>query len=150
GFDSATVSPYLGLDALAPFLEWEGKGVWVLCRNSNPGAGVMQDLPTGDDGQPLFARVAAMIRDAPARADAGLVVGAPAASELAAGRAVAPALPLLLVGAGAQGGDAAGAVRASPAGTAVVSVPRSVLHGPDSDLSAAIRRRAETLRDSLN
>jgi orotidine-5'-phosphate decarboxylase len=151
GFDSATVNPYLGLDSLEPFLEWEGKGVWVLCRNSNPGAADLQDLPAGRETAPLYARVVAMVRDASARADKGLVVGATSARELGAVRELAPEMPLLVLGVGAQGGDAREAMRASDTGPAVISVSRSVLYGDDeSDPAWAIRRRAEKMRLHLN
>lgn len=149
-FDSATVSPYLGLDSLAPFLAWEGKGVWVLCRNSNPGAADLQDLPTGSRNEPLYARVAAMVRDAAARAEPGLVVGATSEDELIAVRRIAPTMPLLVLGVGAQGGSAAAAVRTSTTGPAVISVSRSVLYGDDRDPAIGIRSRAEALRAQLH
>lgn len=156
GFDSATVSPYLGLDSLEPFFEWPDKGVWVLCRTSNAGAADLQALPIfGEDGaQPLFVRVLRMIRGAPSRADKGLVVGATAAEEIDLVHAHAPGMPLLMPGVGAQGGDVQAAIRAARSGPVVVNASRSILYAADGvderDVRSGIRCRATELRDRLN
>ncbi len=114
GAHAVTVAPYVGAMALAPLLERTGRCVYVLCRTSNPGAGELQDLAVGPDpasaapGEPLYLRVArlAMLWQA-TYATVGLVVGATAPAELAAVRRIAPGLPFLVPGVGAQGGDAA-------------------------------------------
>jgi len=121
GADAVTVNPYLGLDALAPFLERAGRFAYVLCRTSNPGAGELQDLVVAPDaslGAPaeaLHRRVARRVAAAGLGERAGLVVGATAPAELAEIRALVPGLAFLVPGVGAQGGDAAAVMGAGPA-----------------------------------
>ncbi|MCE9541838.1 orotidine-5'-phosphate decarboxylase [Candidatus Kaiserbacteria bacterium] len=102
--DAVTVHPYLGGEALAPFLKNPEKGVFVLCRTSNPGAGEFQDLESG--GKPLYMHVAERVRDGwNANKNCGLVVGATYPEEMKKIRAVADDMPFLIPGIGAQGGD---------------------------------------------
>ncbi len=153
GFDSITVSPYLGPDSLEPFLEREGKGVWVLCRTSNPGASAVQDWRvSGSDGDsPVYLEVVEMVLSAPSAADKGVVVGATSPEVLRRVRERAPQLPLLIPGLGAQGGDEEAAVRAAATGPVVINSSRGVLYGPQGgDPVAAVRRRALEARDRLN
>ncbi len=111
GADAVTASPYLGRDALAPFLERVDRFVYVLCRTSNAGAGELQNLPL-EDGTPLFVHVARRAAEwAGDAANVGLVVGATAPTEMGQVREAAPGLPFLVLGLGAQGGDADAAVR---------------------------------------
>jgi orotidine-5'-phosphate decarboxylase len=153
GADAVTVQPYQGADALAPFLERADRGVFVLCRTSNPGAGELQDLPVGDG--PLYLRVARRVAEGwNARGNCGLVVGATWPDELRAVRAAAPELPILLPGVGAQGGDLEAAVRAGVdrrgAGL-LVSASRGVLYASSgADFAAAARREAMRLRDAVD
>ena len=107
GADAVTVSPYLGADSVEPYLEWEDRGVIVLCRTSNPGGSDLQFLMT--DGVPLYLRVADLVANKWNKTgQCGLVVGATFPNELAAVRqAVGDSLPLLVPGIGAQGGDIA-------------------------------------------
>jgi orotidine-5'-phosphate decarboxylase len=110
GFDAITLHPYLGAEALSPFLEREDKACIVLCRTSNPGAGELQDLDVG--GAPLWETVATRVRDEwNAAGNCMLVVGATYPAELARARELCPDLPFLVPGVGAQGGDAATVVR---------------------------------------
>jgi len=113
GADAVTVHPYLGEQALRPFLDRPGAGVFVLARTSNPGAGEFQDLRV--DGLPLYRYVARRVAGAwSARARLGLVVGATYPRELEEVRAdVPPEMPVLIPGVGAQGGDLEAAVRAN-------------------------------------
>lgn len=121
GADAVTASPYLGLDALAAFLERDDRFVYVLCRTSNPGAGELQDLEvsadpgTGAPAEPLHRRVARRVAAAGLGERAGLVVGATASRELASIRDLVPGLAFLVPGVGAQGGDATAVLRAGPA-----------------------------------
>src|SRR4029453_8793987 len=105
-FDALTVSPYLGEDALAPFLSWAGRGVIVLCKTSNRGSSDLQDLivTTDSSKQPLFLTVADRVAAWSSRwpASLGLVVGATYPDELAAVRERNPELPILLPGVGTQ------------------------------------------------
>jgi len=104
GFDAVTLHPYLGQEALRPFLEREDKACIVLCRTSNPGAGELQDLEV--DGRPLWEVVATRVRDEwNGNRNCMLVVGATYPAELGRARALCPDLPFLVPGVGAQGGD---------------------------------------------
>jgi len=114
GADAITLSPYLGRDSLEPFLAQPERGVFLLCKTSNPGAGDLQDLPLADrrPSQRLFERVAELARGWNAKDNLGLVVGATHPEALAAVRKVAPELWILAPGVGAQGGDLEAALRA--------------------------------------
>ena len=143
GFDAATVNPFQGRDAVQPFLDYEDRGVYLLCRTSNPGSATIQNA-TLADGVPLYERLAA---EMPAwSANVGLVVGATAPAELARVRELAPAATLLVPGVGAQGGDPAEVVAAAKAeyGLMVVNASRGIAGAPDP--AAAAR----DLRDALN
>ena len=156
GGDAATVSPYLGFDAVEPFLAYRDRGVFVLCKTSNPGAADFQDLPCEVGGQrrPLFEHVARAAVGWSRHGSVGLVVGATQSRAFRAVRAIAPDLPLLVPGVGAQGGDLAVAVReglnAAGAGILVAS-SRAVLYASsDDDWQAAARAAAAELRDAIN
>ena len=108
--DAVTVSPYLGGDSLEPFLKYEDKGVIILCRTSNPGAGEVQDLEIG--GRKLFHVIAELAsRRWNSRGNCLLVVGATYPRELAEVREIVGSIPFLVPGVGAQGGDVALAVQ---------------------------------------
>jgi len=143
GADAVTASPYLGAEAIEPLLERPDRFVYVLCRTSNPGAAEFQalevgaDAATGRPAEPLYRRVAAHAARWHERfGTVGLVVGATAPSELAAVRAVAPALAFLVPGVGVQGGDlpmvldhgpaVAGQARAAAGGALLVNVSRAI------------------------
>lgn len=137
GVDAITVHPYLGGEALEPFLQREDKLVFVLARTSNPGAGELQDLLV--DGVPLYRRVArAVAEDWNGAGNCGLVVGATYPEELRAVREDVPAgLPILVPGVGAQGGDVEEIVAANRevgSDAFLVTASRSVIYassGPD-------------------
>ena len=128
GADAVTVSPYLGEEAIAPLLGRRDRLAYVLCRTSNPGAPELQSLvveaaagPPVGPGEPLYLRVARRAATWGPGSTVGLVVGATAPAELAAIREVAPGLPFLVPGVGAQGGEidpvlAGGPARDAPAG----------------------------------
>jgi orotidine-5'-phosphate decarboxylase len=159
--DALTVSPYLGDDALTPFVEAcaEGRGVFVLVRTSNPGAGMLQELDVG--GRPLYLHVA----DAVARlgaacvgeqgySDVGAVVGATAPAALRAVRAVLPHAFLLVPGVGAQGGatQALGELMVGDAAGLVINASRSIIYAwqeGDADYRRAAAEAAESLRREL-
>ncbi|QSG14304.1 orotidine-5'-phosphate decarboxylase [Halapricum desulfuricans] len=107
--DAITVNPYMGRDSLEPFLQREDKGVFVLCRTSNPGGADLQDLELSS-GEPLYERVAALADLWNANGNVGLVVGATNPDELESIREIVPDVPFLVPGVGAQGGDAEAAV----------------------------------------
>jgi orotidine-5'-phosphate decarboxylase len=121
GADAVTVNPYLGSEAVRPLLERADRFGYVLCRTSNPGAGELQDLEvaadpsTGAPAEHLHLRVARRAAAWGPGGTIGLVVGATAPGELAAIRAIAPGLPFLVPGVGAQGGEVAPVLDRGPA-----------------------------------
>jgi orotidine-5'-phosphate decarboxylase len=155
GFDAITVSPYLGEDAVAPFLEYGEKGVIVLCKTSNTGSGDFQDLALGS-GDPLYFHVAQKCRDWDARypASVGLVVGATYPEQLRSVRECVGNQVILLPGLGAQGGDVEASVRAgvdARGGGLLCSSSRAIMYASNGrDFDTAAQREAERLRDEIN
>ena len=134
--DAATVNPYLGADSLREFTKYDDRGVYVLCRTSNPGARDLQHLESA--GEPIYRHVAELAGRLNDKGNVGLVVGATAPAEIAEVRRASD-LPFLLPGVGAQGGDVNAAVRAAWNGdpaSCLISASRSVLYA-DSPVRAA-------------
>lgn len=156
GADAITVHPYLGEDSLAPFLERAGRGVIVLAKTSNLGSGDLQDRRLEGIDQTLYEYVAtrAAAWDAAYPASIGLVVGATWPEQLAGVRALAPDLPILLPGIGAQGGDLQASLRAGlrPDGAGVLcSASRGIMYASSGDdFADAARSAAQRLRDAIN
>lgn len=153
GFDAATVNPYLGADAVAPFLERADKTALVLCRTSNPGARDLQDLPVGEGGRPLYEAVAELANGWNAKGNVGLVVGATYPEEMRRVREICPDLPFLVPGIGAQAGDLErmldAGLDAAGAGL-IINASRSVLYASSGpDFAEAARREAEALRNAI-
>lgn len=153
GFDAATVNPYQGRDAVQPFLDYAERGVFVVCRSSNPGAADFQDLTVQTSAGPmdLAEAVADQVQGWNHARNAGLVVGATAPDELARLRARAPELPFLVPGVGAQGGSLRAAVSVSRSGApAIVNASRAILYASsDADFAEAARRAAREVRDAM-
>ena len=154
--DAVTLSPFMGFDSIEPYMRWDGRGLILLCRTSNPGGSDLQAHLLAD-GEPLFAHIARLAAGPWNRGgQIGLVVGATYPEELARVRALAPTLPLLVPGIGAQGGDAQATVRAGWRADApiIVSSSRAILYagadGADADFALAARRVAEATRRQLN
>jgi orotidine-5'-phosphate decarboxylase len=149
GADAITVHPYLGGEALQPFLAREEKLTFVLARTSNPGAGEFQDLVA--DGLPLYRHVArAVAGDWNAAGNCGLVVGATYPEEMRAVREDVPAgMPILVPGVGAQGGDVDAVVAANrDAGSNafLIAASRSIAYASDGeDFAEAARAAAKSL-----
>ncbi len=142
--DAATVNPYLGADSLEEFTRYEDRGVYVVCRSSNPGATDLQHLDAG--GRPVYSHVAELAERLNTHRNVGLVVGATAPNEIADVRR-ASQLPFLIPGIGAQGGDLEGSVRAAWNGdqaSCLVSASRSVLFAEKPS------REAAKLKDQIN
>jgi orotidine-5'-phosphate decarboxylase len=151
--DAVTVSPYLGGDSLEPFLEYEDKGVIILCRTSNPGAGEVQDLEIG--GRKLFHVIAELAsRRWNSRGNCLLVVGATYPRELTEVREIVGNMPFLVPGVGAQGGDVPQAVQngQTAAGTGlVISSSRGILYASSGEnFASAAREATQRLRDQIN
>ena len=126
GADAVTLSPYLGEDAIEPFLAYPGRVVYLVTRTTNPSAGTLQDLHVGST--PLHEHVATWAAGRWTNGRVGLVVGATAPAELARVRRLVPALAFLVPGVGAQDGDLAAAL-AHCDGTAapgLVSISRGI------------------------
>jgi orotidine-5'-phosphate decarboxylase len=154
-FDAVTVSPYLGFDAIEPFAAYRDRGVFVLCRTSNAGAADFQSLPCQTDGaRQLYEVVAARVSGWNTRGNLGLVVGATYPEELRLIRQTYPAMPLLIPGVGAQGGELSKVVSyGMDAGgeRTIINSSRQILYaskGPD--FADAARQAAEALRDVIN
>jgi orotidine-5'-phosphate decarboxylase len=151
--DAVTLSPYMGFDSIEPYLKYEGKGLILLCRTSNPGGSDLQ-FETLANGDRLFEQVAKLAAGRWNRDQRlGLVVGATFPAELARVRELAPTLPLLIPGVGAQGGDAAATVKAAwrPDGPIIVNSSRAVLYAGDGeDFAQKARQVAQATRDALN
>ncbi|MGY4517205.1 orotidine-5'-phosphate decarboxylase [Lysobacter sp. HA18] len=153
GADAVTVNPYLGRDALQPFLDRADRGVIILCRTSNPGAGELQDMLVA--GRPLYQHVAEKAAlEWNTNGNVSLVVGATWPEQLAEVRALVKDVPLLVPGVGAQGGDAAAVVSnaKTPDGTGLmISSSRAVLYASNGDdYMAAAGDAARALRDLIN
>jgi orotidine-5'-phosphate decarboxylase len=176
GADASTISPYLGLDGPRPFLEWSDRGIFLLARTSNPSAPDLQDQVVGE--HPLYEEVArlAVEWDADYPGDCGLVVGATYPEELARLREIAPNLPFLIPGVGAQGGSLEAAVAHGPVGAMapqgwrpqqdfaptglrptaggvgpVINSSRGIIYASSGpDFAEAARTAASTLRQRIN
>ena len=148
--DAVTVNSYLGGDAVEPFLAYEDRHAFVLCRTSNAGAGELQDRAVGG-GRPLYLEVAARANEWNTRGNVGLVVGATYPEEARAIRELCPDLLFLMPGVGAQAGELEAAVHAAldaRGGGIIVNASRSVLY-PATGGAAASRAEALRLRDAL-
>jgi len=161
GADAVTLSPFMGFDSVQPYLEYHGKGAFLLCRTSNPGGDDLQSQRLASvDGQPLLYEHVARLAQGPwnLNGQLGLVVGATYPAEIERVRAIAPTLPLLIPGVGAQGGDAAATVRAglrtqgdTTTGPIIVNSSRAILYASNGeDFAAAARRVALKTRDELH
>ena len=155
GADAVTLSPFMGFDSVAPYLKREGKGVFLLCRTSNPGGDDLQNQRLATvDGQPRVYEHLAQLAQGPwnLNGQLGLVVGATYPAEIERVRELAPTVPLLIPGVGAQGGDALATVRAGwrERGPIVVNSSRAVLYASaGDDFADAARREALRTRDLL-
>ena len=155
GFDAITVNPYLGGDSLEPFLERDDRGVFILCRTSNPGARDLQDLAVATDSgaRALFEVVAESARRWNSRGNVGLVVGATYPEELRRVRQICPEMTFLVPGVGAQGGDVAAVLEAgldASGGGLIINTSRQVLYASrGQDFAQAAAEAARRLRDDI-
>lgn len=173
--DALTLSPFMGFDSIEPYFEWAGRGLILLCRTSNPGGNDLQALsvqPAGDtagtpplhkpasgvtpDTQPekLYEHLARLAAGPwNVNGELGLVVGATFPDELARVRTLAPRLPLLVPGVGAQGGDVNATVRAGLDADGyglVINSSRAILYaGKGRDFADQARKAAVATRDAI-
>jgi orotidine-5'-phosphate decarboxylase len=150
--DAVTLSPFMGFDSIEPYLPYDGKGLILLCRTSNAGGSDLQAQELASGGK-LYEHVAQLAAGKWNRdGRLGLVVGATYPEELARVRELAPTMPLLIPGVGAQGGDAAATVRAAwrPEAPIIVNSSRAVLYaGSGEDFATRARAAAEATRAEL-
>jgi orotidine-5'-phosphate decarboxylase len=155
GADAVTLSPFMGFDSIEPYLKYEGKGAFLLCRTSNPGGDDLQTQKLASvAGEPLLYEHVARLANGPwnLNGQLGLVVGATYPNEIERVRGVAPKLPLLIPGVGAQGGDAVATVKAGWREDApiVVNSSRAILYASSGeDFAQAARAEAMRTRDLL-
>ncbi len=160
GADAVTLSPFMGFDSVEPYLKYQGKGAFLLCRTSNPGGDDLQSQRLSSvPGEPLLYEHVARLAQGQwnLNGQLGLVVGATYPAEIERVRAIAPTMPLLIPGVGAQGGDAAATVRAGWRGNAqatvapiIVNSSRAILYASSGpDFAQAARREAAKTRELL-
>ena len=155
GADAVTLSPFMGFDSVAPYLKYQGKGAFLLCRTSNPGGDNLQNQRLSSvAGAPLLYEHVASLAQGPwnLNGQLGLVVGATYPAEIDRVRALAPTLPLLIPGVGAQGGDAIATVKAGlrANGPIIVNSSRAILYAAsDTQYADAARREAQKTREVL-
>ena len=160
GADAVTLSPFMGFDSLQPYLKYHDKGAFLLCRTSNPGGDDLQSQRLSSiEGAPLLYEHIARLAQGPwnLNGQLGLVVGATYPAEIERVRAVAPTVPLLIPGVGAQGGDAAATVQAGwrsvdgeTVAPIVVNSSRAILYAsPHEDFAQAARQEASRTRELL-
>jgi orotidine-5'-phosphate decarboxylase len=149
---AVTLSPYLGLDSIEPYLAHADRGVFVLCRTSNAGGDDLQMLKV--DGERLYERVARLAVGWNRSGQLGLVVGATYPRELARVRELVGEMPLLVPGIGVQGGDVQASVRAGQTADGagiVVNSSRAIIYASgNDDFAAAARGAALRARDEIN
>jgi orotidine-5'-phosphate decarboxylase len=155
GADAVTLSPFMGFDSVAPYLKHQGKGAFLLCRTSNPGGADLQGQRLADiEGQPFLYEHVARLAQGPwnLNGQLGLVVGATYPAEIERVRTLAPTVPLLIPGVGAQGGDAVATVRAGWRDDApiIVNSSRAIIYASSGeDFADAAKNAARTTRDAL-
>ena len=172
GFDAVTVNGYLGEDSLLPFFNYADRGVFVLCRTSNPGAHEFQDITISPDGpegpvsvmgqeMPLYEWVAVRAAEWNTRGNLGLVMGATSPDQLRAVRRRCPDMPILIPGIGAQGGELEAAVkngvsrsrdRRAALSNVLVNSARGIIYADRTSKGFAdgARAAAARLRDDIN
>jgi len=157
GFDAATVNPYLGGDAIEPFLAYQDRGVFILCRTSNPGAGDFQDMLVAhgeDTPHPLYQMVALRAMRWNRHGNVGLVVGATYPEELSRVRKLCPDMPILIPGIGSQAGDLEQSVRRgvdTQGRRAIINSSRGIIYASrGADFAKAARAATMKLRDAIN
>ena len=157
GFDAATVNAYGGGESLQPFLEYEGRGVFVWCRSSNAGAMEFQGVNVSHDADmmPFFEWLASRASAWDSNGNVGLVVGATYPDDLKIVRSHCPDMPILIPGVGAQGGDLEASVKlglGSEAHNILISSSRGIIYASRDrkDFARSARKAASDLRDRIN
>ena len=152
GVHCITLSPYLGKDSIQPFIQDSEKGIFLLCKTSNPGAGDLQDLVL-ESGEPLHIHVAKLAQAWNVKNNVGIVVGATYPATLSRVRAVAPDMWFLAPGVGAQGGELESALTAGlrkDGQGMLLPVSRAIARAEKPGLAAAeLRDEILAIRSSI-
>ncbi len=150
--DAVTLNPYLGSDSLEPFIEYDDKGLFILCLTSNKGAQDFQKLKI--DGKYLYQVVAEKVVELNKNGNCGLVVGATFPEEMKGIREIAHNLPILIPGIGAQGGDLEKTIyfgTDSKGELALINSSRGIIYSSKGDdFAQAARNAAEELKNQIN
>lgn len=154
GVDAITVHPYLGKEALAPFLARKEKGIIVLAKTSNPGSGEFQNMLVGEAQEPLYQVVAHHVaQNWNENGNCAVVVGATYPAELQKVRAIVGDMPILIPGIGVQGGGIAATVRAgrdSRGWGMIINSSRGIIYtSKGENFAEAARKTTEQLRDEI-
>ena len=163
GFDAVTVNGYLGGESLSPFLDYADRGVFVVCRSSNPGAKEFQDatLQTECGPMPLYEWMAVRSSTWNANGNLGLVVGATSPDQLSTVRLRCPGVPILVPGVGAQGGELEASVKngidradcgQSESPRILINSARGIIYADRTrgGFADGARNAAERLRETIN
>jgi len=147
GFDAITLNPYMGSDSIKPFIKNPEKGIFILCRTSNQSAIELQDLQVGKNN--LYEKVAELAVELNVNDNIGLVVGATVPSEILKIRKIAPILPFLIPGIGAQGGDLEKSMQyGNKNGIAIINISRGISFTGDMS-SKVIKNSAHEYVDKM-
>ena len=151
GADAVTVNPYMGLDALQPFLDYAEKGIYILCRTSNPGGSDLQNLLL-EGGQTVYEHVAELAAGKwNTNHNVALVVGATRPEEIKRIRSLVGEMEFLLPGVGAQGADIEQLMENGVGGGLTINASRSVIYASEQlDFAAAARASADATRQEIN
>ncbi|MFC2044257.1 orotidine-5'-phosphate decarboxylase [Chloroflexota bacterium] len=153
-FDATTVNPYLGFDSIEPFIEYQDKGIFIICRTSNAGALDFQALHLENHHLSLFEFVALKASEWNTYGNIGLIVGATYPEELKLIRQSYPDIPILIPGVGAQGGNLALTIHYGldpQQERTIINSSRQIIYASRGmDFAEAARRTAYQLRDQIN
>ncbi len=153
GADGVTMQPYLGGEALKPLLKQKDKGIFILCKTSNPGAGEFQDLKI--DGEPLYMHIARSVAQKwNTNGNCMLVVGATYTDDLKKVREIVGEMIILVPGVGSQGGDVEKTIKAglnSQKSGLIVNASRSIIYASSKeDFAQKAREATLVLREEIN
>lgn len=157
GFDAVTINAYCGRDGVEPFLEYSDRGVFVLCRSSNPGAVDLQDLSVSsgaESARPLYQELALQVSEWNRHGNAGLVLGATYPEQIKEVRALCPEMPVLIPGIGSQAGALEEAVRngvTAQGRRVLINSSRGIIYASrGDDFAESARKATADLRDAIN
>jgi len=151
GVDAITLHPYLGREAIQPFLDLKDKYFFILCRTSNPGAGELQDLKVSKEKKLYIYLAEQVVKKWNKNKNCGLVVGATYPKELKEIRQIAKNLIFLIPGIGVQGGDLKKTLQSDPSGNFLINSSRGIIYA-NSKLYFAQHAKIKTsqLKNSIN